>query len=149
MIPLSSIFDFGLETPFRCASSVTMALDIAAILFFTGVAVAGVLIAARRGYLGHRRRRGSDAAAKTSTASVTGQVGAVAPAAPTPAPSHLPANYETVQPAPTPTPASFSGSSGVTLGAPPSPRRTTGNYKRRTAPTRSTATKDSTENKPS
>ncbi|QQG48687.1 MAG: hypothetical protein HY247_08130 [archaeon] len=100
-----------------------------------------VLYAAPKGYLGHPRKRGS-ASSLESYAPATEQVKvpatevpAVAEPAPSPAPA--PALYESVQPAPTP--VAYSSPSSTSFGAPSISRKTTKNYRRRTAPVRSTS----------
>ncbi|MDV3293263.1 MAG: hypothetical protein LYZ70_03240 [Nitrososphaerales archaeon] len=126
----------------------TLAIEIGLVLLGAGVALALVLLAGPRGYLRRRRNKGSGVTSmKATSAPVTGQAKAVAPAASWLAPSPSPAAYETVQPKPAPGVGQFSSSAWTALGASTdAPRRTT-TYRRRTIPTRSTATRDKTENK--
>jgi hypothetical protein len=135
MIELFILLDSPLQEFQRHASSPTMAIEIAVVLFCGGFGVALVLIAGSRGYFRRGSRPGTLASTAAINAPAMGWVEAVAPAASKPAPSPAPATYS--NPSPT-----LQGR--TQLGS----RRYGGTYVRRTAPKRSIATKDATENKP-
>ena len=146
MISLSTMFDFALETPVSGTTSSILAFEITLILFSATLAAAVIVFVKSRGRLRLPRHKGSMAASvKMTFAPATEQATAVGPAASWLAPSPSPASYETVQPKPAPGGGQFSTSSWTALGdSTAAPRRTT-SYRRRTIPTRSTATKDQSE----
>lgn len=135
-----------------------MVVELATILLAVAAAVALVLYAAPKGYLGHPRKKAiSDVAAAKPATTFTPEVEATepkpteAPVAaepapppepePTPAPSPAPAIYETVQPATSPAlpPPPVSGSPVLAFGASSSAPRLTRTYKRRTPPSRTSS----------
>ena len=137
------MFDFGLEEPSETVSTSTMVLELATVLLGAFIGVVAVLYAAPRGYLGHRRRKGSiDSvtsleSSATPTEQAVGVPAAVATTVAEPAPSPVQAIYETVQP--TPAPVQYSAPSVTPFGAPSISKKPTRTYRRRTAPVRSAA----------
>ena len=151
------MFDFSLEDPSKAVSTLTMVLELATVLLGAFVGVVAVLYAAPKGYLGHRRRKGSIASEMSRESSATpteqaeGVPAAVATTVAEPAPSPVEAIYETVQPTPapvqaiyetvqpTPAPVQYTAPSVTSFGAPSISKKPTRTYRRRTAPVRSTA----------
>jgi hypothetical protein len=107
------MFDFSLEDPSKAVSTLTMVLELATVLLGAFVGVVAVLYAAPKGYLGHRRRKGSIASEMSRESSATpteqaeGVPAAVATTVAEPAPSPVEAIYETVQPTPAPVQAIY------------------------------------------
>ncbi len=129
-------------------SRATMVLELATVLLGACVGAVAVLYAAPKGYLGHRRRK-EYVGAVTSLESYTpvAEQEAAVPAAETPAevgpaPSPVPALYESVQP--TPAPVTYASPSVTSFGAPSISKKPTRTYRRRTAPVRSTAASKAT-----
>jgi len=151
------MFDFGLEEPSETVSTSTMVLELATVLLGAFVGVIAVLYAAPKGYLGHRRRKGSiDSgtsleSSATPTEQAVGVPAAVATTVAEPAPSPDQAIYETVQPTPapvqaiyetvqpTPAPVQYTAPSVTSFGAPSISKKPTRTYRRRAAPVRSAA----------
>jgi len=135
---------------------------IAAILLGTCAGIIAVILAADRGYLGHRKTKAAAAPAPSIDTYVTTteqapevpttEAPAVAEPAPSPAPEPAPtpeptpAMYESVQPAPAP--VTYSAPSLPSFGAPTLAKKPTRTYRRRTAPVRSAAGSKKTLAKP-
>ena len=137
------MFDFRLEEPAETATSSAMVLELATVLLGAVIGVVAVLYAAPKGYLGHPRRKASDDSRVSleSYAAPTEQAAGVPAAVETtavePAPSPVQAIYETVQPPPVP--AQYVAPPVTSFGTPSISKKPTRTYRRRAAPTRSTA----------
>ncbi|MBI3858996.1 MAG: hypothetical protein HY296_01970 [Thaumarchaeota archaeon] len=126
----------------------TMVLELATVLLGACVGAVAVLYAAPRGYLGHPRRKASSAAVAslktytTATEQAKNTPTVDVPVAVVPAPSSAPPMYETVQPAPAP--VTYTPPTSSSFGAPSIAKKPTRNYRRRSAPARSTTVSKAT-----
>lgn len=140
------MLDIALEVPYQPVSRLAMALEIATILLGACMGAVAVLYAAPKGYLGHRKKKGSEAVASLETyTTATGQVDSPTvevPATVEPAPSAVTPLYESVQPAFAP--VTYNIPASTTFGGSTITKKPTRTYRRRSVPVRSSAVPKST-----